>query len=81
MVAIVACLFVATPADADELLFLENALVKVGVDPHKGGAITWLSWETYPDNSIHIADRLDALIELHGGDKLENRLMPSRSRP
>lgn len=54
----VACLFVATPAgaDADELLFLENAFLKVGVDPHKGGAITWLSWEKYPDNSINIAD-------------------------
>ena len=67
----VACLLVASPARADEQLFLENSFVKVGVDPHKGGAITWLSWEKYPDNSINIADRLEQLIELHGNVKPE----------
>ncbi len=55
-IAITTCLLVASLARADGSLFLENAFVKVGVDPHKGGAITWLSWKTYPNNSINIAD-------------------------
>ncbi len=55
-ITLATCFLLASATRADESLFLENAYVKVGVDPHKGGAITWLSWNTYPTNSINIAD-------------------------
>ncbi|MEZ6081021.1 MAG: hypothetical protein R3C56_36745 [Pirellulaceae bacterium] len=51
----VACLLVAAPADADELHFVENAR-EGGNRSTQRGAITWLSWEKYPDNSVNIAD-------------------------
>lgn len=40
----------------DDLLLLDNGTVKVGIDREKGAAITWLSWQTYPKNSINSAD-------------------------
>ena len=49
----------ATPniaPQAEELLFLDNGAVKIGVDRTKGGAITWLSWSAYPKNAVNIAD-------------------------
>jgi hypothetical protein len=40
----------------EELLFLENGSVKIGIDRAKGAAITWLSWNAYPKNMVNIAD-------------------------
>lgn len=41
---------------ADELLQLENSIVKVGIDREKGGSITWLSWNDYPKNLVNSTD-------------------------
>jgi len=49
----------ATPnigPQGEELLFLENGTVKIGIDRAKGAAITWLSWAAYPKNMVNIAD-------------------------
>src|SRR5687768_6513026 len=40
----------------EELLFLENGTIKIGLDRAKGGAITWLSSATYSRNMVNIAD-------------------------
>lgn len=40
----------------EDLLFLENGTVKVGIDREKGGAITWLSWNSYPKNCVNSID-------------------------
>lgn len=40
----------------EDLLLLENGAVKVGIDRAKGGAITWLSWKSYPQNMVNVAD-------------------------
>ncbi|MBM3859314.1 MAG: hypothetical protein FJ395_06655 [Verrucomicrobia bacterium] len=39
-----------------DLLMLNNGTVKVGIDPAKGGSITWLSWTTYSKNIVNIHD-------------------------
>lgn len=43
-------------ARGEELLFLENGVVKAGIDRAKGGAITWLSSVSYPRNLVNSAD-------------------------
>ena len=40
----------------EELLFLDNGHVRIGIDRAKGGAITWLSWPAYPKNMVNSAD-------------------------
>ena len=40
----------------EDLLFLDNGSVKIGIDRAKGAAITWLSWSAYPKNAVNIAD-------------------------
>lgn len=40
----------------EELLRIDNGVVRVGIDPGKGGSITWLSWDSYPKNIVNIAD-------------------------
>lgn len=40
----------------EELLFVDNGTVKIGIDRAKGAAITWLSWAAYPKNMVNIAD-------------------------
>ena len=35
---------------------IDNGSVKVGIDREKGGAITWLSSDAYPQNAVNIAD-------------------------
>ncbi len=49
------CLSMSLSAAAD-LLTIDNGTVKVGIDREKGGAITWLSSEFYPQNTVNIAD-------------------------
>lgn len=41
---------------SQNLLTIDNGTVKVGIDRHKGGSITWLSSKTYPRNMINVAD-------------------------
>ncbi len=43
-------------ATADNLLSLDNGIVRIGIDRSKGAAITWLSWADYPKNSVNHAD-------------------------
>ncbi|QDU56123.1 hypothetical protein [Aeoliella mucimassa] len=43
------------PAD-DTLLTIDNGTTKIGIDRSRGGSITWLSWSTYPHNTINIHD-------------------------
>ncbi|MFM7749502.1 MAG: hypothetical protein ACKPB0_03685 [Opitutaceae bacterium] len=46
---------IAVRKDA-ELLVLENAVVSIGIDRGRGGAISWLSWPAYPKNAVNVAD-------------------------
>ena len=39
-----------------ELLTIDNGTVKIGIDRAMGGAITHLSWEDYPANTVNSAD-------------------------
>lgn len=39
-----------------DLLFIENAVMKIGIDRSMGGSITWLSWKAQPENIINIHD-------------------------
>lgn len=39
-----------------ELLHLDDGNLKIGIDRAKGAAITFLSWKTYPKNTINEAD-------------------------
>ncbi|WP_442505929.1 hypothetical protein SH528x_004746 [Novipirellula sp. SH528] len=45
-----------TTASGEELLSIDNDVVKIGIDREKGAAITWLSWDGYPNNMVNIAD-------------------------
>lgn len=40
----------------EELLFIDNGTVKLGIDRAKGAAITWISWAAYSKNVVNIAD-------------------------
>ncbi len=40
----------------EDMLFLDNGALKIGIDRAKGAAITWLSWTAYPKNMVNIAD-------------------------
>ena len=50
------CLSTPILASADDLLAIDNHVVKIGIDRQKGAAITWLSWDGYPQNMVNIAD-------------------------
>jgi len=41
---------------ADDLLFLDNGTVKVGIDREKGAAITWLSSQEHKKNIVNSSD-------------------------
>ena len=45
-----------SPNQAQGLEFLDNGNVRVGIDRHKGGAITWLSWSQYRSNAVNHHD-------------------------
>ncbi len=53
----VAALFCLMPSvTADELLTLDNGVVKMGIDRSKGAAITSLSWPAHPKNVVNFSD-------------------------
>ena len=54
LIALSVCL--ASTATAADLLLIDNGSVKVGIDREKGGAITWLSSDEYPNNIVNITD-------------------------
>lgn len=39
-----------------DILFIENATMKIGIDRSMGASITWLSWKAQPGNIINIHD-------------------------
>lgn len=39
-----------------ELLFLDNKVIRIGIDPNKGGAISWLSSRRHPANIVNHSD-------------------------
>ncbi len=40
----------------EDLLVLDNGVLRIGIDRAKGAAITWLSSTAYPKNMVNIAD-------------------------
>jgi arylsulfatase A-like enzyme len=40
----------------EELLFLDNETVKIGIDRAKGASITHLSWQANPGNVVNVSD-------------------------
>ncbi len=57
MVAVIlGCVLSTSVTIAADLMTIDNGSVKVGIDREKGGAITWLSSKSYPQNTINIAD-------------------------
>lgn len=46
----------ARPPQKEELLQIDNGVVKIGIDREKGASLTWLSWSRYPGNSINSHD-------------------------
>ena len=48
--------FAAQLERSEELLQIDNGVVKVGIDRKKGASITWLSWAGYPKNMVNSAD-------------------------
>ncbi|MEZ5384887.1 MAG: hypothetical protein R3F13_05175 [Prosthecobacter sp.] len=46
----------ATPPRGEDLLFLDNGTVKIGLNRAMGASITWLSWRAYPKNMINSVD-------------------------
>lgn len=41
---------------ADELLFLDNGTIKIGLNRSKGASISWLSWNEHRTNVVNHAD-------------------------
>ncbi|WP_246112505.1 hypothetical protein [Allorhodopirellula solitaria] len=41
---------------AEDVLVIDNGVVRVGIDRDKGAAITWLSTASYPKNMVNLAD-------------------------
>ncbi|MBI5690544.1 MAG: hypothetical protein HZC55_10655 [Verrucomicrobia bacterium] len=66
-------MFAAAPA-GDQRLYLDNGTVRVGIDRARGGAITWLSWTTQPQNVVNHADP-GRLIQqsYYAGKRLDRR--------
>ncbi len=58
LIAVVAaCVFAgARPFHAEDLLQLDNGVIKIGIDREKGASLTSLSWRGYPENTINSHD-------------------------
>lgn len=41
---------------ADDVLFIDDGEIQIGIDSRKGAAITWLSSKSYPKNMVNLAD-------------------------
>ncbi|MFC7336027.1 hypothetical protein ACFQY0_02465 [Haloferula chungangensis] len=42
--------------DPENMLFLQDGDLRIGIDRSKGASITWLSWNDYPENTVNIYD-------------------------
>ena len=40
----------------EDLLQIDNGVLKLGIDRDKGASITWVSWAGYPKNTVNSAD-------------------------
>lgn len=58
---LVASAYIAGPdaqlcSAVDDILFIDDGEIRVGIDSRKGAAITWLSSKSYPQNMVNLAD-------------------------
>lgn len=62
------------PTAESGLLFLDNGTLKIGIDPAKGGSITWLSWRGQDKNVVNHSDP-GRLIQqsYYAGHRLDRR--------
>ncbi len=56
VVAAAAVLSAARPLHAEDLLYLDNGVIRIGIERGKGASITALSWSGYPGNAINSHD-------------------------
>lgn len=57
----------------DNLLFIDDGQIRVGIDSRKGAAITWLSSKSYPQNMVNLADPGRLIQQSYYAGKLRNR--------
>jgi hypothetical protein len=65
----------AVTGRTEDLLFIDNGAVKVGIDRAAGASITWLSWAAYPRNTVNSHDP-GRLIQqsYYAGHRLDRRV-------
>ncbi len=63
-----------------ELLFIENAAMKIGIDRSMGASITWLSWKNHPENIINIHDPGRLLQQSYYAGKTLDRQAEGQSK-
>jgi hypothetical protein len=71
--------FAVTSARADDLLTLDNAVAKVGIDRERGAAITWLSSAAYPKNIVNLADPGRLIQQSYYAGKSRDRMADGQS--
>ena len=74
-------LFAKPPArPKPDLLFIENPLMKIGVDRSMGASITWLSWQGHQENSVNIHDPGRLIQQSYYAGKLIDRRADGQSK-
>ena len=73
-------LVVATAAAEENLLRIDNNTVSVGIDRTKGGSITWVSWQAYPQNAENIADPGRLIQQSYYAGKALERVAEGQSK-
>lgn len=58
----------------DDLLSIENDVLKIAIDREKGGAITFLSWKDYPRNVVNLADPGRLIQQSYYAGRSRNRI-------
>ena len=74
---LVACV---STACAEDLLTLENRVVKVRIDRDRGAAITWLSSAGYPKNIVNLADPGRLVQQSYYAGKSRDRSVEGQSK-
>jgi len=77
--AVVTRVFAGEQPD-DHILLLDNGTVRVGIDRAKGGAITWLSWSSYPRNMVNSSDPGRLIQQSYYAGKSLDRRAEGQSR-
>ncbi len=65
---------------AEELIFLENGTVKIGLNHAMGASITWLSWNSYPKNMVNSVDPGRLIQQSYYAGKPLNRMDEGQSK-